>query len=330
LGTSEEFVINKLKQIKKIIAHRSCPDGTMAALICAAAYQKALSAIPKIEFIQYGTKEERELQPEPGQLFVDIAPPEDRWEEWKDVEPIVLDHHETREHITKGLGGIYGYPEFSGASLAFMHVMTPLWEVSKEHPSLQEWAEFAVLAQTRDNWQTDSPVWLDAAALGQGLMFFGSKLLLDELGNNSLNLKKVLEVGRISYDKILRKAGYVAESAYYNDYGCNGEIYKLGVFNSTEKNISEVGHILLEEKGCDLAAGFFIICQEDKLRIIVSVRTGDRLNARKIAEVFGGGGHPKAAGFKMDGPGEHDARAHTLEDITQYIQSGIGHSIRGD
>jgi len=302
----------------------------MAALICAAAY-RSCGLSPKIEFIQYGTKEEEELQPGPGQLFVDIAPPESKWKEWQDVKPIVLDHHETREHITKGLDGVYGYPEYSGASLAFTHVLVPLWHQANVAVSMQQWAKYVILAQIRDTWQSDHPEWFDAASFGQGLAFYGSRDLLESLNRGTLDLDEVLKIGRKAYKRILRKAEYVAASSYTKEVNLEGEVYKLAFFNSTEKNISEVGHHLLEVNGYDLAAGFFSLYQDGKFRIIVSLRTGERLNARKIAEVFkGGGGHPKAAGFKMDGPGEYDALAHTFGDIVGYVESAIGHSIRDD
>lgn len=302
----------------------------MAALICSTAY-RAIGLCPEIKFIQYGTKEEKELTPEPGQLFVDFAPPNDRWEEWKDVDPIVLDHHETREKVTRGLGGIYGHPKYSGASLAFMHVMVPLWnEMTTPRITLQEWAKFAILAQIRDTWQSDSPAWFSAASFGQGLSFFGSRSLLAAVEEDNLDLHQVLDIGKKVYERILRKAEHIADSAYTETISLNGESYKLAFFNSTEKNISEVAHHLLEECECDLAAGYFSIFQDGKFRIIVSLRTKGRLNARKIAEVWNGGGHPPAAGFKMDGPRGFDALAHTFGDIVGYVKSGITDTHRKD
>jgi len=311
----------------------------MAALICAAAYQ-AVGLSPEIHFIQYGTKEEEELEVEEGHLFVDITPPANRWQEWKNANPIILDHHETREHVTKGLGGVYGFPEYSGASLAFMHVMVPLWfqiynsvpEVQKtlEEGYVRKWAKYAILAQIRDNWKATHPAWFDAASFGQGITFFGPKNLLDDIKNHTLDLDEVLRIGKMVYERILRKAEHVAGSAYTKEVSFQGEDYKLGFFNSTEKNISEVAHRLLEEHGCDLASGYFPIYQDGKFRIIVSLRTGKRLNARKIAEAWGGGGHPTAAGFKMDGPKESDALDHTFRDIIGWVEAGIVDAYRKD
>ena len=324
----EKSVRDRLLKVTKVISHRSCPDGTMAALICAAGFQ-AENLAPEIEFMQYGTPEEEALKPEPGQLFIDITPPPKRWKEWKDVDPIVLDHHETRQHITEGLGGVFGYPEYSGASLAFMHVLVPLWErVSPKPyvrmPSLEDWARFSVLAQIRDNWQTEDPAWLEAASFAQGLMFHGSRDLLKEVEDTCLNLDEVLKIGTKAYERILRKAKYVAASSYVKEVSLKGESYKLAFFNTTEKNTSEVSHHLIDVDKCDLAVSFFSLYQGGGLKIVVSLRTNERLNARKIAEVFeGGGGHPRAAGFKMNGPGGGDALDHTFGDIVGYVEGAM-------
>ncbi len=320
MATSEDEFVNlnlsKLEQVKKIYSHASCPDGTMAALICAAAYEM-IGLSPSIEFIQYGTKSEDELEPEPGQLFVDIAPPEDRWEDWRDVEPVVLDHHETREHITRGLDGIYGYPVYSGASLAFAYIMLPIAaHVSLEKNCAGKWAKYAELAQIRDTWKTDRSEWVDAASFGQGLSFFGSEYLLGLIKDDKLDFDEILKIGKIKYDKILRKANLIAKSSYFSTLSHNGRQYKLAFFNSTEKNISEVCHHLIEEMGCDFASGYFATCKDDKPITIVSLRTSSGLNARKIAEIFGGGGHPTAAGFKIFG----DA---SISNIVGHVKSGI-------
>jgi oligoribonuclease NrnB/cAMP/cGMP phosphodiesterase (DHH superfamily) len=306
--------ISRLKKVRKIYAHKSCPDGTMSALVCTAAYQ-AIGLSPDIEFIQYNTKKIDELKVDTGLLFVDIAPPGDNWEKWKKVSPIVLDHHATREHVTKGLGGFYGYPEDSGASLAFKHVMAPLLVGTESASILTKWAKFVVLARIRDTWQQDHPEWFDAAAFGQGTQFFGSKPLLEDLAEGRLNLDKVLEIGRLLYKKIERKSEFVSKSSYYTTMVLDRE-YKLGFCNSSEGITSEIGHYMLNSEGCDLAAIYFIFVQDGGLKAVVSLRSTDALNARAICERFGGGGHPRAAGFRTNG-------AYPITHIVDKVKEAI-------
>lgn|SRR5512135_992130 len=302
--TLPKFSADKLRGVTDVYYHESCPDGSAAAFICAAAF-KALGTTPKFWSLQYNTELMDRLEPRPGQLFVDITPPKERWQEWKPVEPIVLDHHDSAKHVTEGLGGVYATNEkHSGAKLAFEEVF--LATNVQDLVLLTAWGNLAELAMVRDTWKKDSPLWRDACALAMAMLFEGSVGLVEKAqaqGPNAINpdgqlfLNYLLDIGRKIVGSNERRMEKIAGSAYRETYSFDRE-YKAAYFNCTEKIISDVANYLIGG-GCNIAVGYFYLFEDGKTRLQVSVRTDGSLSAKKISEALGGGGHDRASGFRL-------------------------------
>jgi len=290
--------VEKLKNIKEVFYHESCPDGTASAMICRVALG------PDVEFhsIQYGTEFMKKIEPREGQLFVDITPPISRWEEWKNFSPIVLDHHETSRHVTEGLGGVYGLNEtHSGAMLAFDCVLSVVFNnptTSRPLDILLEWKEFAELAMIRDTWKKDNPKWRDACAQAMALQFHGSKKLINLVGTDDFAFGDLKFLGASLLEQAERKTKLVAKTAYMKSIQTKKGELKVSFFNCTEKIISDVANLLLEE-GSDISIGYFHIFEDGLLKIQVSIRTHEKVAANVIAKYYGGGGHERAAGFSL-------------------------------
>jgi oligoribonuclease NrnB/cAMP/cGMP phosphodiesterase (DHH superfamily) len=301
-----KFSADKLRGVTDVYFHENCPDGSAAALICAAAF-KAAGTRPKFRSLQYDTELMNKLEPRPGQLFVDITPPKARWGEWENVQPIVLDHHETAKVVTEGLGGVYATNEkHSGAMLALEEVFDPL--VAGFDESLRTaWKNLAQLAMIRDTWKKESPLWRDACALAMALLFDGSKCLIEKAQEHGPNI--LLPGGHLFLDQYLglghkllenndRRVEKLAKSAYRETYSFDKE-YEAAYFNCTEKIVSDVANFLIDN-GCNLAVGYFFLFEDGANRCQVSLRTDGTLSARRIAERFpNGGGHERAAGFRL-------------------------------
>jgi hypothetical protein len=313
----------RLQEVNAVYFHESCPDGSAAALICAAAF-RALGTKPKFWSLQYNTELMDKLEPRPGQLFVDITPPKSRWEEWKGVSPIVLDHHETAQVVTEGLGGVYATNEkHSGAMLALEQVFLPvvLQHVSDDDRArdfaladldesrLLAWKNLAQLAMIRDTWKKDSPLWRDASALAMALLFEGSKGLIEQAQEHGpsviqpkghLFLDQYLVLGHKLLESNDRRIEKLAKSAVRHDLTIDDKTYRASFFNCTEKIVSDVANYTIDVNGCNISVGYFYLFEDGGVRCQVSVRTDGTLSARKIAEQFpGGGGHEKAAGFRI-------------------------------
>lgn len=284
----------KLLGIQRIISHQSCADGTASAMICAAAYAH-LGLEPMIEFVQYDTREHNGTPAEDRQLWVDITPPKDRWQEWQGRGAIVLDHHETVESITNSLGGVYGGPDstgISGASLAFEHVMKPLMPQEEWH----EWSELARLVAMRDTWQQHEQEFDIAQGVAAALAFYGQHSLLKSARHGNLDMHEIKRFGNVLFGKTMAKARKVAEGARRTEQ-CG---MRTAYFCCTEKLVTEVAHVLIDEQDFDMVAGYFWTKDGDEDNLVLSLRSkkgGVRVN--KIAEEFKGGGHPPAAGFRV-------------------------------
>lgn len=315
---SELVYLKKLTEVKKIFTHASCADGSTSAMICKETYRiYGKGNMPEIYFIQYGQKMHDELIPEPNQLFVDITPPIARWEEWKNFDPIVLDHHETAKEVTIGLGGFYGEKTESGATLAFKHVFMPIYNhkhnetlgrgigiPSKDSSHIRTSLNFkrgdvdrlSDLISTYDTWNKENPKkFEEAALLANAINFVPNKILLEQSVHNSINFLNILSV--VLEKKKESTIFKYTESATFEEI----EGLKVAFFNCTEKSISESANSLLDDRGADLAVGYSVGNQNGSQLFLISFRTNKRQEglAQKLACINGGGGHPNAAGCRF-------------------------------
>jgi hypothetical protein len=293
----------KLKDVKQVYFHDSCPDGTTSAFIVASAFR----ALPNPEFIpiQHGTDLMEKLVPQEGQMFIDICPPKDRWEEWKQFNPIILDHHETTKHVVLGLGGVYGENEtHSGAMLAFEEVFEPLWDSHMaDRNEFETMRSIATHAMIRDTWKKDHECWIEAQSLMMAFQLHGSKKLIKEAREKLMTdhrFHDLMSIGRSLWEANDTKAKKLAKNAHHRTevFIGMGDL-KIASFNCTDPLISESANFLIEKSEIDVAIGYFYIFQDNKKCAVVSIRTNSKVSASAIANANGGGGHPRAAGFSI-------------------------------
>lgn len=304
--------LGRLLAVTDVYFHRNCADGTAAAAICAAAF-KALGTSPEFHSLQVGTRNAEDVDPRPGQMFVDITPPMPRWREWVPFSPVILDHHETSREATEGLGGVYKTNDaHSGAMIAYEEVLAAVMDAQVSiPPSLRgpgradkfippsegrEWLDLATLVMTYDTWKKDSPLWDEARAATAALNLLGSKTVIGKVQDGTFVLQEVLGLGRVLFDKDRRKTALAAEGAEWGVTHVAGREVRIATFNNTDKLTSDIANALIE-KGANVAAGYFYIVEAGEPKICVSVRSDDTASARRIAETYGGGGHDRAAGF---------------------------------
>lgn len=306
----------RLQEVTDVYFHASCPDGTASAMIVADTYA-AMEWDIKMHAVQYGTESHENIVAGSGQLFVDITPPKSRWEEWKEHDPIVLDHHETSKHVVEGLKGIYATNEFSsGATLAYEHVAVPLFGGN------DEWRKFAEIAMIRDTWKRNHALWREACAQAYALQLFGSKMLIQQVVKGSFHHRPFMEIGHLLLESTDHKVKLITETAAKWSVSVGNQDYLIAVFNCTEKIISDVANLLLE-KGADVAVGYFFLFEDGVQRAVVSIRTSGKISARSIAESQGGGGHDRAAGFKIE-PANSISPTSIIDTIMTAIKSVAG------
>jgi hypothetical protein len=330
--------VDKLREVKQVFYHQSCPDGTASAMICYDAFRllhaKSPEMIPELKSVQYNTDFfENKLEPRPGQLFVDITPPRAKWELWKDVGVIVLDHHESVKEVTEGLGGVYATNDaHSGARLAYEQVLVPIadflcLDLDPERDShniirsdcnwaLKTWDEFSRVAMIRDTWKDKDPDFEKATVQAYGLMTLGAGDVLDQMKALKLDMSLITRMG----EKDLGKAKFMAESARRYVLPCPklGRDMNVDFYNCTEKKyISDGCHHLLNHMGSDFAVSYFYKTENGETQMVVSLRTNDPI-ASTIAKKMKGGGHDKAAGF-----GVRNAHTTSLNDLVEIIRDQL-------
>lgn len=310
----EPVTTHKISWIRKIYAHDHCADGTSAAaIVCMAMWLlgKRKGVDYEVELVQYKTKKLAELEPEPYCLFVDITPQHGSHLKWVRYDPIVLDHHATAEGIVRDLGGEFGGPTESGASMAFKHVLEPVFrqrmaddpdwsDTSGIENHLARWQVFAELCAVRDTWQEGHPSWDAAQSMARGIYFHAPSRIIDAAANGgSLGSDEDpwthYELGAKILRKELRKAFVTAKTAYRFEVAG----VRCAVINCTENIVSEACQFLLKD-GVQVAISYFTKYEEEEFSMVVSLRTAHgAVEAKRIAEALGGGGHPRAAGFAV-------------------------------
>lgn len=288
-------MIDGLEDVRHIVSHKNCPDGIASALICHDALPDA-----SVGFVMYGEDSYVNLRCIPGMLFVDIVPPAARAQEFADAGAIVLDHHKHAQD-TVALFGERGRfadeetePGVSGALLAYRHVNGPLYHARNAITAAMLAREdrlhnFAQLTGVRDTWQTNDPRWEDACAQAEALLLFG----YDGLAPSVWLSTDQMNTGRALLMRKRASARSAAERAHVVD----------GFAFTNERYVSDFAEALRQsDSPAKVAVGFMYIGQDDgSISLVFSMRTirGDT-DVGAIAKANGGGGHTRAAGFKID------------------------------
>ena len=297
------MTIQTFDNVKTLITHARCPDGTASALIVQDALRRKLD----IKFMQYTTPEHINLPATPGMLFVDFSPPRERLQEFVDAGALCLDHHKSQRDIIEAFGpehSIYGDeandPGVSGAVLAWQHI----WQ--RHHPEAnvsdsyyRQWVgTFARLIGVRDTWQKASSDWDVACATASALMFFPSPEDAIALGLPNLcegwNTRYGW-AGAVTYDKHQARAKYMAEHAYR---WTSPSGTKLALFQGATMASDATEHV----PDADLVVGFDVQYEGNIVKYIYSSRSRKDFDCASFAKKHGGGGHVKAAGFSWAHP----------------------------
>lgn len=287
-----------LSEVKTIVSHEHCHDGVASALIAKVALPDA-----KVVFLRYQSPEHKRFEAEPGLLFVDITPhPESDIDAFVKAKTVVLDHHQGVKDLVARFGerGVYtDEPGVSGALLAYRHVWFQFHGGDAPHVR-----EFASLAGIYDTWQRDSEQWEQASAQAAALRFWPFETLLPWFHQfiadngaafaNALNVGYVLRQKEASDVKKLIKHGYRFTSGTTK----TGSIQVLVV--SGKSLINEVAD---QETEADLVMGFHFLCDPDP-QVEWSCRTRKSFPVLDFVKCHGGGGHPKAGGFRVSARGQ--------------------------
>lgn len=280
--------IEKLKNIKKIVVHKNCHDGTASALIIK-------NILPDVEvfFADYKDPEYFNLKAEPGILFCDIAPPPKRAAEFMKARSIVLDHHAKTEKVVRRFQQV-GLGEFgdnircqSGAVLAYIYVWNPLWK-DRNLPKCRKKVikKIVGLAGIRDTFKTKSPKWRDSCIQAETLHLYGAEYFL----GTGIVTGRELKIGEMMHEKFNETVKRVLQEAYILDW----KDFKVAIVPG-HRVISDVSEEL-RKLGVSITLSF-TFKNKDSLALSCSARSDPKVfDCNKFCAKYGGGGHVPAAG----------------------------------
>ncbi len=282
----------KLQAVRRVVAHGSCADGMVSAILCKDALPEAT-----IEFGYHTSEPYLNMVVEPGMLFVDIVPPPLRVAEFVAAGALVLDHHRTNKPTIDAFGenAVFGdeaaNPGTCGATLVYEHVWKPLrGECASEGIFA---SQFARLAGVRDTWQRRDPEWSTACAYQAALMFMPashwmSMTLTDIAWNWDAKYKWV---GEAQVQRFEERVDKTIDRAYRFT---TPKGLKVVVFEGTGLTSDVTGKL---DREVDIIVGFSYITEAGERKIVLSTRSHTGFDCGAFTLSFGGGGHTRAAAF---------------------------------
>jgi oligoribonuclease NrnB/cAMP/cGMP phosphodiesterase (DHH superfamily) len=294
--------LSNIKNLKHIVTHAYCPDGTASALLL-----KQCLPWADVTFVQYNTEEHKTLPVREGTIFADFSPHDDQVEDFVRVGAVVLDHHITKKEVVEKFGknGVFGdektEPGISGASLVFREVYKPLMESHRvSSQDIRKVQDFAYLVGIRDTWQNKHKRWNEACAVSEALNFWPWNTY-----KSLKDLESKLEIGPILLERKLNAAKKAGDDAWRFT---TSRKTKVAVIEGVRMS-SDTAEYLDDE--VDLVIGFNVRAIDGKSTLIFSNRSHTFFDCAAFATKHGGGGHTRAAGFAWQ-LGPNDPQPHTL------------------
>ena len=296
-----------IESVKLVVTHDNCPDGLASAMII-----RDILPDVEIKFVQHNTEDHKSLTPQSGILFVDFSPfvpvvtgPDGKkildpevLAAWGASGSQILDHHKTSKPIIDAFGnnGRFGdevlHHGVCGAFLAYDHIWAPN---RPDNFNCHLVHKFARLAGVRDTWVRDSVFWNEACRQSEILSFIPKERWLGiPLIQHLKNWQEQYEwIGEILEVKNINRIDKTVDGGYrfVSNKGTRVIIFEgiTATSDACEKMGSEF----------DLVVGHGSFVESGNLVTVFSTRSHSDFDCSAFCKKHGGGGHTKAAGFKI-------------------------------
>lgn len=204
---------------------------------------------------------------------------------------ILLDHHQTAKHLEEYPWAIIKILPESGTSLFFKYLVA-----NNYLKPTRALTEFVELVRQYDTWEWKEKGNIKAKELNMLLYIYGRDYFMETVKQNLANTlqyefsdldKKLLE---IEYKKIRHYVEAKEERMSIVDFAG----YRTAVIFAEQYIGDLTEYILNKYEDIDI----LMVIQPDKA---ISLRTRrEDINLGEIAQYYGGGGHPKAAGITFE------------------------------
>lgn len=191
---------------------------------------------------------------------------------------IILDHHKTAKDELENLDCAVFDMKHSGAMLSWLYF----------HPNVEP-PKFISLIEDADLWTWTFPETRNFVA-----SFYNEPYNFDVYDSytDKTKLADIIVKGAV----IREYMNMLVMRSCEKSFPCTFQGFKTRVVNSPNFQ-SDIGNILVSRFDCDVGLVWYY--DHAKKRCVVSLRScKDEVDVSKIAQMFGGGGHPRAAGFQ--------------------------------
>ena len=278
--------LDKLKNIKTIYYHGSCPDGITAREIL-----KYATLI--VDFRSFYFTELKHIPS--NALFIDCSPKAHQVEACLKNGCVIAEHHESFTESYCKFNEAYPGTMILGDTSKAESGAILAWAIVDQIQGCEYLPDYvraiARLIAIGDTWQKDDPNFEYARMLGGYIAFFGNDFCMDlrDLADGEEAIKAFGYVQKRKQEMLARGAIRYTE----------GKV-KLAFIN--ELNMSNAAEILRSEDDIDIVVGY--ITKYDNLKkkniVIFSLRSKENgFDCAAFCKRLGGGGHKAAAGYSV-------------------------------
>lgn len=268
-----------------VFYHGDCPDGFGGAYAAWKKFGAAAHYVP----LKHGTFLDEAMQEDikgAAVYFIDFCYPQEWMDQVKALAGhlVVLDHHQGTQPIVESMPEYVYDKERSGASIAwdYFHPDTP-------RPALTAYVEDDDLY--RFKLEDTRPVIAYLSVHPYSFEFWDE--VAGKLDAGGESAEKMLGVMRTYQEQFDLLCDISAEQAKLVEFEGH-EVY-FGYTHQVKPMKSRVGNLLAKKKG-----PFALVCSPHPLGYGVSIRGDGTIDVSKIAQKYGGNGHPNSSGFHIE------------------------------
>lgn len=287
--------------VNYVIYHDKCQDGSSAAMCSQLTYSCSKVYLPLLHNNIDTDLNENAIR-DKNVLVLDFSFKKDKFEHLRSIvnKIMILDHHESAMKDLENVPGCFFHMKHSGAVLAWYYFT---YDPNEKH--LREIPRFLRYIEDRDIWRWSERSFSEPMHYGLNIenpFFTEYKKYID----NDSEVDRLIEIGKEVMEENHKYYAKHAQEAREMRYTWLSKTYKVMCLEMKKFHLlSELAEYIYTTTKADFTLIWVKTSNTtdvDNISYKLSFRAPKEndVNVAKIAEKYGGGGHPKAAGANID------------------------------
>ena len=126
-------------------------------------------------------------------------------------------------------------------------------------------------------------------------------------------------MNEVSYDVFMLKTRVLSKAKFYDDNKIGIIYFSQEDFKATGTSMTDTEGIINEIRNIDTIKIAAAVTQKSEIEYKISLRSDPKCRVDRLAASFGGGGHPAAAGFSLQG-NYYDVMERILKALRDYVE----------